>query len=265
MQLIAKLLTVFLLIYLVFGVFLFFNQKNIIFFPAKKMRQKPANLNIEEVYFTTQDKIKLHAWFLDHKADKTVLFFHGNAGNISYRLNQLKVFKKLNLNALIFDYRGYGKSDGAISKEENLYTDSAAAYNYLLKEKSIHPTKIVIWGRSLGGALAIDIAQYQDLAAVIIESTFSSALEVAQKKFWFLPVNLLARFHFRNDKKINNIKSKILIIHSKDDQVIPWSHGKYLFAKAPKPKKFLEIKGTHNYGFLESYDLYLAEIKKFLN
>lgn len=232
--------------------------------PSKNVTDPPDNMNIEEVFFETEDNLKLHAWYLDNDSNKTVLFFHGNAGNLSHREAQLEIFNDLQLNGLIFDYREYGKSEGKIKEENDLYLDANAALEYLLKEKDIPLTDIIIWGRSVGGAIAIDIAQDKNVFAVITESLFFSADEMASQQFWFLPTKLLLKFHFRNDEKIGNINSKLLIIHSKDDEMIAFFNGEKLFKEAKEPKTFLEISGSHNYGFLESYSTYIESLKFFL-
>jgi uncharacterized protein len=262
MKKLKKIGIIFIAIYIFICIFVFFYQENLIFFPSKHIGEIPKN--VEEINFFTEDNIQLNAWFLDNNSAKTVLFFHGNAGNIFNRKKQLAIFDELNLNALIFDYRGYGKSFGEIKKEENLYIDGIAAYEYLTKEKNIKSTDLIIWGRSLGGAIAIDLAQNKNIFAVVIESTFFSLDEMASKKFWFLPVKIISQYHFKNQKKIKNIQSKILIIHSQNDKLIPSSQGKNLFELAKNPKKFLEINGSHNNGFLQSYDLYIFELRKFL-
>lgn len=252
-------------IYLGICLFVYFYQKNLIFFPSKTMEEMPEGMSLEEVYFVTEDNVKLHAWYLDNQAKKTVLFFHGNAGNLSHRQKQLEVFDELKLNALIFDYREYGKSEGVIEKEEDLYVDARASLDYLIQERGMNEEDVIIWGRSLGGALAIDVAQERNVAAVIIESTFFSMDAMASRQFWFLPTKLLSKYHFQNDEKINNIDSKILIIHSLEDEVIPFENGKKLFEAANDPKNFLEISGDHNYGFSKSYNTYIKAIDTFFN
>jgi len=236
-----------------------------IFLPSKNVTDPPDNMNIEEVFFETEDNLKLHAWYLDNNSNETVLFFHGNAGNLTHRTKQLEVFNELQVNALIFDYRGYGKSEGEIKEEEDLYSDSNAAVNYLLEEKDIDLKDIIIWGRSVGGAIAIDTAQNKEFAAVIIESTFSSVDKMASEQFWFLPIKFLLKFHFSNDEKIGNINSRLLIVHSKDDEMIAFSNGGKLFLEAKEPKTFLEISGSHNYGFQDSYSTYIEGLKVFLD
>lgn len=229
------------------------------------MADKPEDLNIEEVFFETKDALTLHAWYLDNNSDKTVLFFHGNAGNLSHRSRQLEVFNELGLNALIFDYREYGKSEGKIQEESDLYLDAEGALNYLVTEKKVALSNIILWGRSLGGAIAIDTAQNKKVFAVIIESTFSSMDDMARTQFWFLPTTLLSKFHFRSNEKIKNIDSRLLIMHSKEDEIIPFSNGRVLLLEATEPKTFSILSGSHNDGFLKSHDLYLKAIKKHLS
>ena len=253
-----------LIAYIGLCLFIFFYQKNLIFFPSKQVSEIPKHMNIEEVFFQTKDNVKLHAWYLDNKANKTVLFFHGNAGNLSDRKQQLEIFNTLNLNALIFDYRGYGKSNGTITNETDLYLDANAALEYLQKEKKIPLPEIIAWGRSLGGAIAIDTTQNRKVFAVIIESTFFSMDAMARKRFWYVPTKQLSKFHFRSDNKIKKIDSKLLIIHSRDDEMIPFINGKKLFNIAPKNKTFLEISGSHNNGFQESQNIYINTLKEFL-
>ena len=137
------------------------------------------------------------------------------------------------MNVLILDYRGYGKSEGEIKRENNLYLDAESGLEYLLGKKEVAiDDDIIIWGRSLGGVITINIAQDNNFSSVIIESTFFSMDSLTSSRFWFLPVKILSRFHFRNDEKIKNINSKILIIHSRDDDVIPFVNGENLFKEA---------------------------------
>lgn len=244
---------------------MFINQENYLFFPSKEYTAPRPELNIQEVWIKTSDNESLHAWWLENdKNNKTAIFFHGNAGNISDRISQVEIFKKLNLNALLIDYRGYGKSSGQIKKEEDIYLDSLAAWNYVIKEKGVPEKDIIIWGRSLGGAAAIDLAQKKQVFAVIAESTFYSVVDMAKKQYWFLPVGLVVKYKFLSNDKIKNIKVPIMIVHSRNDEIIPFEQGKRLFDNANQPKVFLEIVGGHNSGIFESYDKYIEEIDDFL-
>ena len=265
-KIILDVIIIILSVYVFVIFYMFINQESYLFFPSKKYINPPSNLGVEEVWLTTDDGEKLHAWWLEAgEGNKTAIFFHGNAGNISDRVSQVQVFKKLNLNALMIDYRGYGKSSGQIKKEEDIHLDSLAAWDYAAKEKGRQAKDIIIWGRSLGGAAAIDLAQKKDVFAVIAESTFYSVVDMAKKQYWFLPVELIAKYKFLSNDKIKNIKAPIMIVHSRDDEIIPFEQGERLFEKANEPKVFLEITGGHNTAIFESYDEYVEEINKFLN
>jgi hypothetical protein len=251
--------------YLLLCLIVFLFQKNWIFHPVREFRPLPADLVLEDVYFFNKDGIKLRGWFLDNEAAKTVLFFHGNGGNISYGFERLKIFQELQLNALVFDYRGYGQSEGSIEKEADFYADGRSALDFLITQKKISPAKIIIWGASLGGAVAIQLATEDKFFAVIIESTFSSLDDTAAQQFWFLPTKLLLSFHFNSIEKIKNVQSPLLLIHSETDEMISFSQGKQLFERASDPKDFFAIHGAHTSGFIESLDLYLPRVREFLN
>lgn len=265
-KVILNIVIIILSVYVFVIFYMFINQENYLFFPSKEYISPPSNLGVEEVWFKTNDGEKLHAWWLENKKDsKTVIFFHGNAGNISDRVSQVQIFKKLKLNCLMVDYRGYGKSSGKIKKEKDIYLDSLAAWDYVIKEKGVQAKDIIIWGRSLGGAVAIDLAQEKDVFAVIAESTFYSVVDMAKKQYWFLPAGLITKYKFLSNDKVKNIKAPIMIVHSRDDEIVPFEQGERLFDKAIEPKVFLEISGGHNTGIFESYDKYIEEIDKFLN
>lgn len=239
-------------------------QKDLMFFPSREIRSFPRDTNVKEVSIQQKsDDIKLNAWFIDNKSDKTVIFFHGNGGNIYSNQERITAFNTLGVNALMFDYRGYGKSHGSIRKEEDIYRDGEAAYQYVLSQWT-KPENIIIWGQSLGGAVAIHTAQWRKISQTIIESTFSSMDSMARDQYWFLPTQLLWQFHFRTIDKITNILSPILVIHSPDDEMIGFHNWKDLYEKANTPKEFLETRGSHNGGFSQSYPLYMEKLEKFL-
>lgn len=251
------------LLYIGLCIAVFFFQKNLIFFPSKKVFIFPKEPNLSEISIKTEDNIRLSAWYLDNKSDKTVLFFHGNGGNIFYNQERLSIFNKLRFNAIMIDYRGYGQSDGSIKNEEDLYKDAYAAYKYLTETGGVHPENIVIWGQSLGAAIAIHLAQNKNISATIVESGFYSMDDMARTTYPFLPTSLLLRFHFPSNERIGNIISPVLVIHSIDDEVIPFSNGQKLFEKAKGRKEFLSTRGSHNGGYEKSYDLYISALKKF--
>ena len=188
---------------------------------------------------------------------------HGNAGNISHRLDSISIFHQLGLSVLIIDYRGYGKSTGSPS-EEGTYIDAETAWQHLTQEKNINSNEIIIFGRSLGGAVANWLADKYTPAALIIESSFTSIPDIGKHYYPYLPINLLARIKYPSIDRMNNIMSPVLVIHSENDEIVPYKFGKELFEKANQPKVFLDINGGHNDGFLISGDKYTDGINRFI-
>jgi hypothetical protein len=249
------------LMYLSFAAFLTVFQKNYLFFPHKNTAPPPPS--VSEVFFPTSDGLTLHGWEMtNHPESPTVLFFHGNGGNISNRLAQLDILEDLKLNALLFDYREYGNSEGEITSEEDLYLDGEAAWDFLTQ--SVPESEIIVWGRSIGSSIALETALHHEPQNVILESSFFSMDKTAKDQYWYLPVKTLLNYHFRNDLKIQNLTSDLLLIHSRDDEFIPFYDSQALLELANEPKSFLEIRGSHNDGFLVSHDEYVAGIREFL-
>jgi hypothetical protein len=237
-----------------------------IYFPSHDMASHPGmiGLTYEDIYFDTEDKIKLNAWYIPAKNPiATLLFCHGNAGNISHRLDSIRIFNELNLNVFIFDYRGYGKSKGKIS-EQGSYIDAKAAYDYILSHFEQDKNKIVIFGRSLGAAIAIDLATMVKAGALISESCFTSIERIGKEIYPFLPVKWLCTIKYDSLSKIKTISIPKLIIHSKNDEMIPFHHGKELFDAAKEPKQFYILTGSHNDSFLINETEYKQRIKNFL-
>jgi uncharacterized protein len=249
---------------------LYIFQPKLIFFPHAEIETTPAliSLDYEDVNLTTTDGEVLNAWWIPHpEARATLLFLHGNAGNISHRLDSINIFHQLGLSVLIIDYRGYGKSTGTTS-EQGTYIDAEAAWDYLIKQKKINNDNIIVFGRSLGGAVAIDLAIKHQPTALIIESSFTSIADVGKHYYPYLPTSLLTRIKYPSIDRITNIKSPTLFIHSKDDEIIPYKYGKRLFTEALKEttttKLFLDINGGHNEGFLLSGKEYFDGINHFI-
>ena len=265
MKILLKVFLALVLLYFVVGGGLFCVQKHFLFFPTKAVQDMPSHLPLEEVSFLNDNGDRLSGWFLDNGSDRTVLFFHGNAGNLSHRVAQMEIFHNLGLNALIFDYRGYGKSEGTIRKETDSYADSQAALRFLTQTKSIPQEHIIVWGRSLGGALAIDLLAKESFEQAVVESTFTSIDDMTQGMFPIFPVRLLLRFHFNSLAKVNMLTTETLFIHSEEDEVIPFTLGEALFTQAPQPKSFLRLTGSHNTGFLQNREVYLEQLKLFLD
>jgi len=217
----------------------------------------------ERIKYRTRDGILIDAWYVPvEDAVGVVLFCHGNAGNISQRIDSFKLFAKLKLSSFIFDYRGYGYSEG-YPTEEGTYLDAEGAWDYMVNELKIPPEKILVFGRSLGGGIATYIAMNHNPRALIIESSFMSAKVMAGQIFPFAPRSLLLRFKYNSIDRMKDIHCPTLIIHSQEDAVIPYSHGVALFNAANPPKKFLRINGAHLNGFWRSRGIYDEGIREF--
>ncbi len=255
--------------YGVLCLYLFVIQSKLLYYPnlpSRKLTASPADIGLEyePVSITTSDGIEIHGWFIPAKEERgTLLFFHGNAGNISHRLDSLKIFHDLGLSTLIVDYRGYGRSQGSIS-EQGTYFDAEAAWNYLTETRNIPAQKIVVFGRSLGAAIAAYVTSRQSPGALILESAFTSVPDMAARLYPVFPVRLLSRFQYNTKKMLLSVSSQVLIIHSPDDDIIPYENGQNLYNSAREPKEFLEIRGRHNDGFLVSGRTYIDGIDNFI-
>ncbi len=254
-----------LLLFIINGV-MFVQQPRITFYPYSEHEASPTQwgLAYEDVTLTTGDEVRLHGWYLPHPgATKTLLFLHGNGGNISHRGESLTILHRLGLNILIIDYRGYGHSEGEPS-EQGLYRDARAGWDYLTGQRGVRAEQIIIYGRSLGGAVATDLAAQVRPAALILESTFSSARGVAKHLFPLFSRVVLLRYRFASDEKIAQVRSPILMLHSPQDEVIPYPLGRALYAAAPQPKQFVELHGGHNDGFMQSQPMYEWSLQRFI-
>jgi len=253
--------------WILIALLIYFYQPKLIYFPQKEVEVTPEyiSLDYEELTLTTSDDMKLNAWWIPHPdARATLLFLHGNAGNISHRLDSINIFYNLGLSVLIIDYRGYGKSTGAPS-EQGTYIDAETAWDYLTKERNINPDNIIIFGRSLGGAVAIWLAEKHLSAGLIVESSFTAIADIGKHYYPYLPTSVLARIKYPSKNRISNVKSPVLVIHSLNDEIIPYENGKQLFQAANEAKTFLEINGGHNDGFIISGGIYSNGIDKFIS
>jgi fermentation-respiration switch protein FrsA (DUF1100 family) len=250
--------------------YLYLMQDRLIFYPdmpSRMLTAEPTDIGLEyeSVSITTSDHVTLHGWFVPGLEEKGVLlFFHGNAGNISHRLDSLKIFHGLGLSTLIIDYRGYGQSGGKIS-EQGTYQDAEAAWRYLTETREISPGNIVIFGRSLGAAVAAYIGALNNPGGLILESAFTSVPDMAAKLYPIFPVRLLSRYDYNTEEFLGSVKCPVLIIHSPTDEIIPYKNGRKLYGAASQPKSFLEIYGSHNEGFLMSGEKYINGLREFLD
>jgi hypothetical protein len=255
-----------LVLYLSFSVLLYATQHRLLYFPIAALAATPAQIGLEyeEIFLTAADGTRLAAWFVPAKdALGVILFCHGNAGNISHRLDSLEIFHSLGLSTLIFDYRGYGASEGDPT-ERGTYEDAEAAWHFLVRDRGIPAGEIILFGRSLGGAVAAWLAARESPQALILESSFTSVPDLASSLYPFFPVRLLSRYRYDTRKELQQIRCPLLVVHSPQDEIIPFSHGKALYESAPSPKKFLEIAGDHNTGFLRSKAEYTRGLAEFI-
>lgn len=249
---------------------MFFGQAGLLFLPdlpSRELAATPRDIGLayESVQFEAADGVRLHGWHVPApNARATLLFFHGNAGNISHRLDSLRIFHGLGLNVFIFDYRGYGQSEGRPS-EEGTQRDASAAWRHLVETRGEAPERIVLFGRSLGAALAAWLAARERPGALILESAFISVPELAAELYWWLPARRLARLHYATRDYLADVRAPVLVAHSPDDEIIGYRHGRALFDAAHAPKAFLELEGDHNMGFLLSGDTYVRGLDAFLS
>lgn len=248
---------------------LWVRQESMLFLPGipgRAVVATPADIGLdyEALRIATADGETLDAWFVPAAPERAVLlFFHGNAGNISHRLDSLRIFHQLGLSVLMIDYRGYGRSTGRPS-EPGTYEDALAAWNHLVETRGVDPGHIVLFGRSLGGAVATWLAARHAPRALIVESTFRSVPDMAAEIYWFLPVRTLARVRYPVERLLGEADVPVLIVHSRDDEIIPFSHAEALHAAAGTGGQMLVIDGDHNTGFLQDEARYRAGLDAFL-
>lgn len=248
------------------GVILIRLLQHWIIFPAtREIYRTPADFGWEyEELLLDVGNERTHGWFIPlENARGVILFSHGNAGNIADRLESIELLRRLGFSVMAYDYGGYGRSTGRVS-EERCYADIRAVWRELTETRGVPPERIVLFGRSLGGAVTADLAREVQPAAVVLESTFLSVPDMAREIFPFLPARWIVSIRFANKDKVADIHAPLLIVHSPDDRVIPYRHGKELFARSRAPKRFLEIRGDHNEGFALSMDAYLQGWEDFL-
>jgi fermentation-respiration switch protein FrsA (DUF1100 family) len=240
-------------------------ERRVIFFPTKKIIETPIflGLDFKDLTLTTSDGENINAWYIPAKNAKfALLFFHGNGGNLSHRIEKIAFFNSLGLSVFIVEYRGYGKSSGSPS-EKGLTLDAQASYDYLVNDMKFKPKQIVIFGESLGGSVAIECASKNKVSAVILESPLSSLKDMAQKVCPFFPIWILES-RFDSIEKIGLLQVPLLIIHSRDDEIVPFEMGEKLFKNAGYPKTFIELDGAHNDAFITHQDVVKRKIKTFL-
>jgi fermentation-respiration switch protein FrsA (DUF1100 family) len=233
--------------------------------PGRALTMTPNNVGMdyEDVSIETADGVTLHGWFIMGRSSRVLLFFHGNAGNISHRLDSIRQFQSLGMSVLIIDYRGYGRSGGKTT-EKGIYRDAEASWRYLTENRSITASNIVIFGRSLGGSAASWLAAQHRPLALIVESSFTSVPDVAQELYPWLPARWLSRLSHATRDYVRDVRCPVLVIHSHDDEIIPFHHGEAIFSSANEPRTLLALRGTHNDAFLRDERTYVEGIRTFL-
>ncbi|MBI4368485.1 MAG: alpha/beta hydrolase [Candidatus Omnitrophica bacterium] len=227
---------------------------SMLFFPTKELTFQPKDFGLayEEAWCQTEDGVKIHGWFLEAKgSDACLLFFHGNADNISSRLPKAKEWVERGVSVLLAGYRGYGKSEGEIKTGEDIYRDARAALNWLKGNKNYPPQNIILYGESIGAQPAVDLAAQEAFKAIILEAPFTNLKEIAKHHYGMAPDFLLKDFPLDNESKMPQLKSPVLIVHGTEDEVVPFAMGKRLFDRAPEPKQFFEIAGAHHNDITE--------------
>jgi hypothetical protein len=218
----------------------------------------------DPVVFPAADGTALAGWLIPVAGSRgTILFCHGNAGNISHRTDYVRIFTRMRLSLLLFDYRGYGQSSGS-PDERGTYDDAAGAWRFLVEQRHIRPDEIILFGESLGGAIAAWLSTERQPAALITQSCFTSLPDLGSRIYPFLPVRWLLRHVYDARGYIARARCPVLVIHSPEDEIVPYDQGRALFEAAAEPKRFLEIRGDHNGGFLLAGGLYTEGIESFL-
>lgn len=233
--------------------------------PGRTLTMTPADvgLDYQDVFIDTTDRVKLHGWFIEGRSSQVLLFFHGNAGNISHRLDSIRLFHELGLSVLIIDYRGYGQSEGRAT-ERGMNRDANAAWRYLVEDRGMVASDIIIFGRSLGASVASRLAAQRQPLSLIVESSFTSVPDIAQELYPWLPARWLSRLSHATRDYIQDVRCPVLVVHSRDDEIIPFRHGEAIFESANEPRSLLVIRGSHNDAFLTDEAAYRRGLRAFL-
>lgn len=245
----------------------FFRQSSYVYYPGQGVGMTPSDVGLqyENLFLETEDGETANAWFVAAESTDApvILLCHGNAGDIGDRVGSLETFHSMGLGVLIFDYHGYGKSTGRPGEMET-YLDGLAAWKWLVEEKRIAPEKIVVFGRSLGGAVAAWLAVRVSPGALVVESSFSSVPDMGKEMFPFLPARAVCKFRYDTVAEIAKVRCPVLVAHSRHDEMVSLKHGQRIFAAAPEPKIFVEMEGGHNSGGLDVDAAYQGRLRAFI-
>jgi len=244
-------------------------ENRFIYFPPRYPEgfssRKNYGLDVQEVWLTARDNVRLNAYYLANPASpKALVWFHGNAENIGDGLEHLKFYFRLGVNVLALDYRGYGRSEGS-PDEAGIYRDADAAYDYLIQARHFRPEDLVVFGHSLGGAVAIDLASRRKCGALIIESTFTAGREMARRVFRLPLLEYVPKSRFDSLAKLARVRVPVLVVHGTRDPVIPFSMGRRLFEAAAEPKSFFPVEGAGHDDLIEvGGERYLERLKEII-
>ena len=243
-------------------------ERFFVFFPTAEVRYTPEDvgLDYEDVFFATSDGVRLHGWYVPGGSGTTLLWFHGNGGNIGHRVDELALVQaRLGANVFIFDYRGYGNSEGSPS-ERGIYRDARAALAYLQTRPELDPEQIVYFGRSLGAAVAIDLAGDQPPAGLVLVAPFASLGDMARIAYPFLPLKWLLGNRYNSVARISQLHQPVLILHGDQDEIVPLSQGEKLHQAANSPKRFQVLPGAgHNDTYSAAGSIYWDALGEFLS
>jgi fermentation-respiration switch protein FrsA (DUF1100 family) len=239
-----------------------------IFFPERALFETPGDrgLSFEDVFFTTSDGVKLHGWFVPGRNELTLVWFHGNAGNIGHRVDNLaEMHRYLGVNIFIFDYRGYGRSEGSPT-EAGTYLDAQGAVDYLRGRPSVDPNRLVLFGRSLGCAIAAEAASKSQPYALVLESPFTSVQAMAKRVYPFLPgAGRLVRTRYDCLSRVGSVGAPVMVLHGDQDSIVPYEMGREVYEAASPPKRFYRIEGAdHNDTYLVGGAAYYEALAGFL-
>ncbi len=244
-------------------------DKNFIFFPSREIVLTPKALNLPytDIHFKAADGTRLNGWFIEKEgAGGTLLWFHGNGGNIGDRVEHLRLFYDfLPLHLFIIDYRGYGQSEGSPS-EAGTYQDAEAALAYIQSMGKEYSGKLFYYGQSLGAAIAVELALRTPPDGLILEAPFTSIRGMARAVYPFLPLGFLIQTEYDSLSKIGKVKTPLLILHGEGDEIVPLEQGKALFEAANRPKTFFPLPGVgHNDTFILGGEPYLRALSRFIH
>jgi fermentation-respiration switch protein FrsA (DUF1100 family) len=251
-------------------------EQEFVYVPTTFVKQTPRDVGMpfDSIALTSDDGVNIQGWFIPAQsldqpsgtpaAARTLLFFHGRAGNMSDSLEKIRLFHDMGLDVFAIDYHGYGASGGAPS-ENGLTGDAVAAYFYLVDKRSVKPGRLYVCGEDLGAAVAIDLATRVTMAGLITEGANASILEKIEDDWPLIPWQYLLRNQFDSIKKIGDVRVPVLMIHSSDDELVPFNDSRRLYVLAHDPKELVEIHGSHRDAFVKSFDTYYDKIDQFVH